>query len=351
LRLHSAVLAILGAACTGPIDPPPSLGNDDAAVSTGPAADAGGVTTADALVAVDAPPAPDAVPWPRYAYSRLEDPGRTVVTSLDGTWIATFTDGTYTVTLAGPERTFEEESAVSVTHGVWVRPLAAPFDGAVDEAWLDDALGAAKDPGRPDVLAVGMQYLAGAPPIYDAYGLQIAGDASYGPLDPATGDRLAGSDFNDYLGIPWTHPDGVDNPEPEQLGCMDCSGFIRTVLGFRLGVPMIKGSDGGGVSIPRRAVQMFASAPGLVTIPDTGAQVTAFERLAVGDLVFFDGDDDDGTDIDHVGIYLGIDADGHPRVLHSRRVIDGPSFGDTGGSSRLDGTGHYATCFRGARRI
>jgi hypothetical protein len=300
------------------------------------------------------PPARDGAPAadarPAFVFQRLSDPDRTVVTDSDGAWVATFTDHTHTVTLTGPERTFDEATAVAVTHDVQVRMLPDPFGGEVDETWLAAALAAAKDPDDPDLLALAMQYLAGAPSLFDGT-LQIAGDASYGPLDPVTGARIEGSDFNDYLGVTWFHPDGIDDPETSQLGCLDCSGYVRMLCGYRLGLPMIKGSDGGGTSIPRRAVQMLASGPGVVTIPDTGEQIVVFDRLAVGDLVFFDADSGDGTDVDHVGIYLGVDAVGHLRFLSSRKSPDGPTFGDTNGSSRLDGTGLFARSFRAARRL
>ena len=119
------------------------------------------------------------------------------------TWLATFTDGAYTVTSTGPARTFIEASAAhAVRHAVWVRALPAPFDGHVDTAWLTRAL-AANRKAALDVLALAMQYIAGKAPLFEG-GLQIAGDASYGVLKD--GEREEGSDFNDYLGIEWKYP-------------------------------------------------------------------------------------------------------------------------------------------------
>jgi hypothetical protein len=66
-------------------------------------------------------------------------------------------------------------------------------------------------------------------------GLQVAGDASYGPL--VDGEREEGSDFNDYLGITWSYPERNDLPEERQAQCLDCSGFIRMVFGFRRHLP------------------------------------------------------------------------------------------------------------------
>ena len=70
--------------------------------------------------------------------------------------------------------------------------------------------------------------------IFEA-GLQLAGDASYGPLKD--GEREEGPDFNDYLGIEWVYPEQVDKPEKRQRHCLDCSGFIRMVWGYRRHLP------------------------------------------------------------------------------------------------------------------
>ena len=81
-----------------------------------------------------------------------------------------------------------------------------------------------------------MQYLEGAPPV-TGDGLQIAGDADYGPFDPTapapdggTPIRLEGADFNDYLGLTWTYANGyVDKPKPDMIRSLDCSGYIRMI--------------------------------------------------------------------------------------------------------------------------
>jgi hypothetical protein len=86
---------------------------------------------------------------------------RTEVRDSKNKLLATLTDGAYTVTLAGPVRTFAEPTAAhSVTHSVWVRTLPAPFDGNVDMTWLTRALKANKK-AVPDVHAIAMQYIAG----------------------------------------------------------------------------------------------------------------------------------------------------------------------------------------------
>lgn len=270
--------------------------------------------------------------------------GITTVSDASG-WLATYTLGARTVTLRGPQRVLREPGvAATVTTSVYVRLLPQPFAGAVDRTWLDRALADTS----PDVLAVALQYVAQSPAAYDASGLQYAGDASYGPLQP-DGTRAEGSDFNDYLGVTWSYPSGPDRPEADQLHSLDCSGFVRMVYGYREGFPLELDPDGS--ALPRRAVQMAASAPGPVVIPDTGGQATDLAPLRPGDLVFFDASSDDGTDIDHAGIYLGRDDAGRARFISSRKTPDGPTMGDVNSLSVLSGTGFYARAFREARRL
>jgi cell wall-associated NlpC family hydrolase len=73
--------------------------------------------------------------------------------------------------------------------------------------------------------------------------------------------------------------------------------------------------------------------------------------LSPGDLVFFDAATNDGTQIDHVGMYLGTDEGGNYRFVSSRKSINGPTMGDYSGKSILNGSGLYATSFRAARRL
>ncbi|HUS28867.1 MAG TPA: NlpC/P60 family protein [Kofleriaceae bacterium] len=283
----------------------------------------------------------------RYSTQRFHLPPRTAVYDANGHWVATFTDGARTVRVKGPSRTLHERTAIDIRNTHWVRVLDTPFGGTVDVAWLD----AARVDTSNDVIARALQYAEGAPPITsNTTGLQIAGDASYGPL--VDGARQEGSDFNDYLGIPWTYSDGTrDTNEAAQLHSLDCSGFMRMVWGYRHHVPLTAGADGDGRAMPRRAVQILASGPGVVTIDVDAHASEDVDRLFVGDLVFFDASTDDGTAIDHVGMYLGIDVDGHPRFISSRKSINGPTFGDFSGASTLDGTGLYARSFRAARRL
>lgn len=276
----------------------------------------------------------------------------------DGRELARLTRGARSVLLAGPRRRFAEpDAAAAVTHAHWVRALPQPFDGEpapADLDWLARAL-AANASAAPDVLAIALQYLRGALPVEEG-GLRVAGDARYGPL--RDGRREEGSDFNDYLGLDWSYPEGqVDRAEPRQLGCLDCSGFVRMVWGLRRHAPTDAGLPLGlrpredRSTLPRRANELFESAPGVVLFGHADEPPSELDALQPGDLLFFDADENDGERLDHVGMLLGLDADGHPRFVSSRKAANGPTFGDYRGRSILDGDGLYAQALRAARRL
>ena len=86
-------------------------------------------------------------------------------------------------------------------------------------------------------------------------------------------------------------------------------------------------------------------------VSNTKVQVKDFSQIGIGDLVFFDADESDGTRIDHIGMYLGLDAGKHHRFISSRKGANGPTLGDYKGKSILDGTGLYARAFRAIRRL
>ncbi|GAB2991941.1 C40 family peptidase [Nocardioides montaniterrae] len=282
-------------------------------------------------------------PPPASAVIRVRTAGAlTTVRDAHG-WLATFTRGSRTVTLRGGRRTLTEPLVpATVTDRLRVRLLPRPFNGTVPRSWLTRQLRST----APDVLQTAFQYVAQRPAIHRD-GLQVAGDAAYGPLLPDL-TRAAGSDFNDYLGVPWTYGALVDSPELDQRLSLDCSGFVRMVLGYRHGFPLSQAPD--GRSLPRSAAEMAGGGPGRVIVRDTGAEV-APRGVRPGDLLFFDADPIDSGVIDHVGIYLGIDSSGLPRFISSRRTVDGPTMSDIGGSSVLTGRGYYASAFREARRI
>src|SRR5215217_1608986 len=147
------------------------------------------------------------------------------------------------------------------------RTLPLPFSGTADAAWLKHAR-RANQRQFPDVLAIAMQYVSGAPAIFDGE-LQIAGAAAYGPL--VGGEREEGSDFNDYLGVEWKYREGIDKPEDRQFQCLDCSGFIRMVWGYRrhlpgdaypTGIPLSLRPQSRRGAMPRRSFEICQSSPG-----------------------------------------------------------------------------------------
>ena len=285
----------------------------------------------------------------------------------DTIWIATFTQGCYTAVLFGPPRTFWGPNAPhAVFHTVWVRTLPKPFSGTIDNDWLALAL-EANFQGADDILAISMQYLKGAPRLFDGQ-MQIAGDAGYGPLtkkENKKDSREEGSDFNDYLGIPWFYSGeniDLDKPEPRQKGCLDCSGYMRMVWCFRHHLPYSAYRSGiplsyakvDGSSMPRRSFQIADHAPGILLARTQGhpPEKGIMKKLQVGDLVFFNVDSTDGEKIDHLGMYLGMDSDGQRRFIHSPKTANGPTMGDgPNPPSVLDGEDTYARSLRAIRRL
>jgi cell wall-associated NlpC family hydrolase len=285
-------------------------------------------------------------------FDRLANPARTVVRDRAGAVRATFTDGARTVALTGPSRTFAEPrfTDATITTTTWVRLAPVAWTaGAEKAAWFGPWFEAAREDTSPDVFAVAMQYADGAADVKDADGLVLHGDAIFGPVEPAGAARLEQSDFLDYLGISYAFPDISKEPKPDHWGALDCSGFVRMVYGYRLGFPLL-GTNEPGPGLPRRAYAIAESGPGVALIPDTGARATAYDALQPGDLVFFEveGGEDE---LDHVGIFVGIDSDGHYRFMSSRERANGPTFGDLGGTSLLDDGGTYSRGWRAARRI
>jgi cell wall-associated NlpC family hydrolase len=285
-----------------------------------------------------------------FHFSRLEDPARTAVTDRRGIAVATFSDGARTVVLAGPLRTIAEPqfTTASVQTSAWVRLAPQPwYEGAEQEPWVRQWLSATMTDTTPDVLAVATQYVHDAPDLTDANGVRYAGNASFGPeLDK--GKREIGADFYDYLGLPWHFPDGTEKkPDATHLGALDCSGFLRIVYGYREGYALLAGDTGPG--LPRRANSIAKFGPGSIIIPDRGVRPADLNRLQPGDLLFFTTDAD--SDIDHSAIYLGRDTDGRHRFISSRGTVNGPTMGDVGGASVVDGDGFFAQRFRTARRI
>ncbi|MCT6777945.1 MULTISPECIES: C40 family peptidase [Streptomyces] len=295
-------------------------------------------------------------------WSRLENPARSVLRGSDGQIKAVFTDGARLATLTGPARTFTEPASTSskVSTTDWVRLMPEPWKkGAEKEKWFTDWHAEYADSKEDDVFATAFQYVAGAPQKKDDQGVAYAGDANFGPLNTTGAEggdlRLEQSDFYDYLGLPYPFRDGqTGTPESMRARSLDCSGFIRMVLGYRTRYPLMS-SDTSGDGLPRTANGMARSDEGADVLPLTGVgpddRPSAIDQLQPGDLVFFKLDARTKERLDHVGIVLGYDTEGHLIFVSSREEINGPTIGDVGGVSRLDGNGYYAKTLRSAKRL
>ncbi|MGM1065316.1 NlpC/P60 family protein, partial [Saccharothrix sp. Mg75] len=263
------------------------------------------------------------------------------------------TDDARTALLTGPPRSFREPkaTAAAVTTSSWVRLLPQPWRaGAEDEAWFTEWFARAREDTGPDVLATATEYLIDMPDETDANGVRFRGDASFGPVKASGAGRQEQSDFYDYLGVPWDFANGGSaQPERDRYGAVDCSGYVRLVFGYRLGMPLLS-TNTPGPGIPRRAYAISQFGPGVQVVADDHRRATDYSRLQPGDLVFFEVEDDPET-LDHVGIYLGLDDGGHHRFVSSRERINGPTLGDVGGTSLLDDGGFYSTAWRSARRL
>ncbi|MFF5014483.1 NlpC/P60 family protein [Streptomyces sp. NPDC001165] len=304
---------------------------------------------------------PSARPIGAHSFERLSAPGRTVVRAADGGTLATFTDGARTAVLTGPNRTFSEPrtTTATVTTDAWVRVLPHAWQRGMEKsAWFKGWFAKALGDTSPDVFAVAFEYSsAGAPDKHKASGVRYAGTAHFGPRNPKVSNPLdfayydEQSDFYDYLGIPWTFPDGTRvQPEKARYGDVDCSGFQRLVWGYRMGIPL-HNTNAQGSGLPRRAFAIAAYGPGRLVIPQTDERPTDLDVLQPGDLVFFAIIKGRPNFIDHVGIYMGLDDRGRHRFYSSRSAANGPTMGDLSGHALLDGTDFYARGFRAARRL
>lgn len=252
-------------------------------------------------------------------------------------------------------------SPPSVTHGDWVRLLPEPYDGNWTPE-VERTVRALSGSLAPDVLSYAAMFLGGAGPVIagagQGQGKQVLGESGYGYLDPY-GFRYEGADFHEYMNTGWTFDDGgYTGPSSKQVGNMDCSGYVRMVYGYHLGVPVAKGSDTTGLRLPRKSRDMAEHAPGVRIARTDGTAPPAAPLLQPGDLVLFNADssDDSGdgaesVTVDHVGVYLGLDADGGRRFLSSRKTVNGPTMSDLGGGSLLDGVGTYARTLHTVHRI
>ncbi|MEH1056830.1 NlpC/P60 family protein [Micromonospora sp. CPCC 206171] len=290
-----------------------------------------------------------------YHYQRSSEPDRTEIIDSSGEPVAIMTDGARTAHIYGPSRTFEEPrfTDAKIETDMWVRLAPQPWRaGAEQEQWFVDWFAAARRDRSPDVLSIAFEYVDGAPVKRDNQGQQYSGDASFGPPDPADPDgRQERSDFYDYLGLPWSFLDGkAAIPEPQRKLALDCSGYLRMVYGHRLGYPL-RGTNTPGEGLPRRAYAMAELGPGVQLMPNSGQRARGIDKLLPGDLVFFNAQPVPNRQIDHSGIYLGIDDGGHHRFISSRSQTDGPTMGDLSGAPLLDGVGYWPDRWLTARRL
>jgi cell wall-associated NlpC family hydrolase len=154
------------------------------------------------------------------------------------------------------------------------------------------------------------------------------------------------------MGVAWTFPNGETAPAAgsQWEGNLDCSGFVRMIYGYHLGIPMVVSANYNSLNLPRVTENIGRSGPGVV-VADGGSSVPSLTGLQIGDVVHFDADSSDPGVIDHNGIFMGADSNGYLRFVNSRKTPHGPTFADLGGNSRLDGTGTYATTLRLIRRF
>ncbi|MFG2899725.1 C40 family peptidase [Streptomyces zaomyceticus] len=295
-------------------------------------------------------------------WTRLENPARSVLRGTDGQVKAVLTDGARFAKLTGPARTFAEptSTASKVSTTDWVRLMPEPWaKGAEKQKWFKEWYAQNATSTEDDLFAFAFQYVAGAAQKKDARGVVYAGDANFGPLNTSGAEggdlRLEQSDFYDFLGTPYPFRDGATgSPEAMRARSLDCSGFIRMVLGYRARYPLMS-SDTSGDGLPRTANGMARSRQGVDVLPLTGIsgqdRPTAIDQLQAGDLVFFKLDTRTGPRLDHVGMVLGHDTEGHLIFVSSREEVNGPTIGDVGGVSRLDGNGYYAKTLRSAKRL
>ncbi|MEV7416875.1 NlpC/P60 family protein [Streptomyces sp. NPDC089919] len=295
-------------------------------------------------------------------WERLKNPERSVLRDGSGNVLATFTDGARTATLTGPSRTFTEpaNTKTRVVTSDWVRLMPESWrNGAEREQWFKEWFKKFYGSEEDDIFAIAFQYGDQAPVKKDADGTPYAGDAAFGPINPngSVGNDLREeqSDFYDYLGQSYTFRNGETMaPEAAKYRAIDCSGFIRTVFGYRSRYPLAP-LDGHGDGLPRTANGISRSNVGVDIIPLKG--ITPADRpsnidvLQPGDLLFFKLDQRTGQRLDHTGMYLGNDTEGHKIFISSREEANGPTIGDKGGTSRLDGNGYYASTLRSAKRL
>ena len=297
-----------------------------------------------------------------YTFETLENPTRIEV-SEGGEWVATFTPGCYTVTLAGPERTFAETfrrggatlaSRSPTRPGCGRRPV--PLDQRGRRALAGPRAG--REPGGHAGRSGHRDAVRQGRARHERRRPGIAGDASYGPLDAegeaggrvrlqrlpraplALSDRAPGSPrgapealprllglHEDGLGIP-TPPPGAGYPDTVPLSIRPRRGRPCRVGRFE----MYGGGPGWSSSpTPDPGDRLSASWPSGTSCSSTGRRRRHAARSR--------------RHVPGRGSRRGAPVHLQPQDP------DGPTLGDAGGASVLDGSGHYATAFRAVRRL
>jgi cell wall-associated NlpC family hydrolase len=295
----------------------------------------------------------------KQTWERLKNPERSVLRGASGQVLATFTDGARTATLRGPSRTFSEPANTKsrVVTEDWVRLMPETWrKGAESEKWFKDWFKEFYGSEEDDLFAYAFQYVEGAPAKKDDEGVQYAGDAFFGPFKEDGVDRLEQNDFYDYLGTSYTFRDGTTmQPHQERFRSLDCSGFMRMIWGYRARFPLAA-TNKVGDGLARTADGMARSKTGVDIIKLQGpspwyTRPKNIDVVQPGDLLFFKMDHRTANHMDHVALYLGTDTDGHRVFVSSRKEVNGPTMGDKGGASRIDGNGFYAGLLRSAKRL
>jgi cell wall-associated NlpC family hydrolase len=258
----------------------------------------------------------------------------------------------------------------TIVHNQWVRIMDSPFDptgAGVPYRWLREKLVSDDE----DVIVWATSYLSNVPitmsrkpssrdkpSVVVSSGTKLAGETAYGSADSA-GYRIEGADWNDYIGVDVQYPVyGSDPAEAYELEALDCSGFVRMVYGYRGGMPLERTASNDGVHIPRVSRDIELYGPGIQVFSlSVRPTQTEFDQLQVGDIISFDAGvgapTEEEGEIDHNGIYLGVDTNGLHRFVSSRKTANGPTMSDIGGKSVVDTvlTNLYSVSFRASRRF
>ncbi|MFJ7155303.1 hypothetical protein ACIQUQ_10210 [Streptomyces sp. NPDC101118] len=261
-----------------------------------------------------------------------------------------------------------------VSHDTWVRLLPAKFDGQWTPE-LEQRIRAWAADTSPDALAYASALRAFGTPVTSAAqgGAQVLGESGYSPRLP-DGTRRVGADFNHYMGLPWDYPApdedakaapttgaAVDPDDPDWKRNLDCSGYVRMVYGYHMGIPMVHSNNFGNGNLPRTSADQNKWGPGVTVIDSVDVRPSSLAGLRIGDVVFFDAtgskDDPETPDgkVDHTGIYMGRDQHGDHRFASSRRTPNGPTMADLGATSILNkktsGKELYPDSLRRVRRF